>query len=128
MQKPEINDLLPYMPSTVREEFIAHGGDIWGIKAPLVSDWLQKSTHPVVERWCENVRRYVCAIYRDALKRQEIMNGAAGEFYANGNPMVRTVGVHDQVLRAFNPQCFSDPAAIKDTQKQEPRLFIEGNQ
>jgi len=125
MIKPNVNDLIPYMPTAVLREFVAHGGDIWGIQAPSVKRWLQKSTHPFVEAWCDYVRRYVDWVYTAALKRQRIMNDAAPEFYGNGNSRVRTVGVHDPVLRAFNPKCFEDQEAINDTKKQEPKLFIK---
>jgi len=123
MKKPELDDLLPIMPATVREEYIASGGAIVGMP-PLVKHWLTTSTDWRVEKFVQDVKAYVAWMYRAALRRQKIMNDCAGELHANGNKVVRTRAVIDPVLKAFNKKCFTDQHAIEDTKRKEPRIFI----
>lgn len=123
MEKPDLDRLIPIMPKTVLEEYICTGAGIMGFP-PLVSHWLTTSTHPEVERFVNDLKEYTVRSYRAALRRQRIMNDHAGEFYQNGNKLVRMRAVIDPVLKGYNPKCFQDPSAINDTKRKEPKLFI----
>jgi hypothetical protein len=125
MIKPNVNDLIPYMPAAVFREFVLGGGEIMGIKAPAVEHWLSTSTQPFVEAWCDYVRRYVSWQYRLAERRQKIMNDSATEYYGKQNGHVRNKGVIDPVIMAHNRKCFDSPEAIRDTKQKEPKLFIK---
>lgn len=111
------------MPSTVLEEYIGTGAGIMGF-SPLVEHWLTTSAHPEVERFVNDLKTYTVNTYRAALKRQQVINDHAGEYYKNGNKNVRMRGVIDPILKAYNQKCFEDPHAINDTERKEPRLFI----
>ena len=127
MRKPDLDELIPIMPSTVLQEYISAGAGIVGIP-PLTKHWLETSSDIRVERWVENLKRYVAWAYRKALRRQQAMIPAAQELYGSQQRgLVRNRGVIDPVLKAFNKQCFSDPGRLKDTMTKEPKLFIERN-
>lgn len=125
MEHLSVDNLIPIMPETVREEYMLAGdASIFGF-SPLVKHWLQTSQDPRVEKWRNDLREYTRRAYREAMRRQKKMNEAAPEFYeGTGKRPIRTKAVIDPVLMAFNRKCFKDPGAILDTQRKEPKLFI----
>src|SRR5205807_9087379 len=95
-----IDNLIEFMPPSVKEEFFLHGdASIFGF-SPGVKRWLLTSEHPRVERWRDDLKRHTIRETEAALKRQEKMAEVAREAYANAKGSIRHVAVIDPVLKA----------------------------
>jgi hypothetical protein len=124
-----VDNLIDYMPQTVKEEFYLHGdASIFGF-SPGVKHWLKTSEHPRVERWRNDLRRHTVREAGAALQRQEKMSEYAREAYANAKKSIRTRAVLDPVLKAHMASLhgryiWTNRAAIADTERHAPKLFF----
>lgn len=126
----DVDNLIPLMPASVREEYIAHGdAAVFGF-SPGVKHWLETSTHPRIERWRNDLKTFTALQLKRALERQQAMNAVAGEFYGDSRGIIRHRAVIDPVLKRHmeiinGRTVWHDPEAIADTERQAPKLFIK---
>lgn len=116
------------MPDSVREEYMMHGdAAIFGF-SPGVKHWLQTSTHPRVEKWRNDLKRYTAEEIQLALKEQKIMMDLAHQL-PKGNGQIRpiTVPLHPVLkgrMESKDRHAWKDPDSLKDTKQRQPKLFI----
>ncbi len=126
MEHLDVYNLWLVMPEHIRYCLRMNGDpSVTGFWVADLKKWLETSTIPEVEKWRTDLKAYARAQYERGLRRQKIMNDAAGEFYGGENGLIRHRGVIDPVVMAHNRKCFDNPEAIRDTEKKEPKLFIK---
>ena len=127
--RPHADELIPFMPATVREEYFAHDPEVEGF-TPTVKAWIMQSKIPFVEKWVERLRKWSADQLGIALREQGKMNDAARELYGNENGAIRHRAViHPVIKRHMEIQhgrtIFHDPAALADTAKRAPKIFLQ---
>jgi hypothetical protein len=124
-----VDNLMPFMPPSVLQEFHASGdASIFGF-SPGVKHWLKTSDHPRVERWRDDLKRHTMRETAAALKRQAKMAELASAAYANAKSSIRPIAVIDPVLKAHmasvhGRDIWTNREHIADTRRNAPRLFI----
>lgn len=124
----DVDNLFDLMPQSVRVEYQEHGdASIFGF-SPGVKHWLETSTHPRVEKWRNDLKRYTAENIRQALKEQTIMADLGQQLPTGKSKLLRpmTVPLHPVLkgrMEAKDRHAWKDPHAIKDTKKRHPKLF-----
>lgn len=129
--RPHADELLPFMPKEVRDEYVMHDPEVEGF-TPLVKHWITTSTNPFVEKWVERLKIWSALQYEAALKEQEKMSEIARQLYAKakeGAGIRQSAVLHPVVKRRMELHhgrtIWHDPDALTDTKKQAPKIFIQ---
>jgi len=128
---PHVDDLLPYMPESVKQAQVAFGGDpgVVGF-CPELNAWIKKSTIPFVEHWRNALVAWTLRELGNALPQQAMLADVAREQYANApKGEIRYVAsIHPKIKlwmeTVHGKDTWRDPESIADTRAQHPKLFV----
>lgn len=129
MDELDVDLLIPLMPDAVREEYLQHGdASIFGF-SPGVKHWLETSTHPRVEKWRHDLKRFAANQVKAALREQMQMAEVAQAMYAGAKGSIRPRAVIHPVIKGWmetmhGRQTFHDRESIADTERLQPKLFV----
>jgi hypothetical protein len=126
MEQPHADDLIPLMPESVLEEYVATGGGLFGL-SDGVKDWIKKSTNPTVEKWRDDLKLWAALQFEAALKWQEKAVDLAHQFPASdGSIREVTVPIHPLIkawMETKDRNAWKDPDSLADTRRNHPKLF-----
>lgn len=123
----DVDNLIPFMPQSVKEEYLQHGdAGIFGF-SPGVKRWLETCTHPRVEKWRYDLKTYTAYQIKEALEVQQLMIDQANQLpKSNGLIRPMTVPLHPTLkgwMETHDRHAWKDPASLKDTKRRHPKLF-----
>lgn len=129
MESLDVDDLMPLMPAEVLNEYKLHGDAAAFGFTPGVKNWLEHSTHPRIERWRHDLRRFTAQNVEYAIKEQERMAEVARAAYAGATGSIRCRAVIHPVIKGWmetqhGPSIFKDRDALADTERLQPKLFF----
>lgn len=117
------------MPTDVLREYFQHDPEVEGF-TPRIKHWLLTSSKPFVQRWVDRLRVWSAKQLEDAIREQVRMSEIARELYhdsTRGKIRHKAV-IHPLIMHHMRKidgrEVWNDPTAIADTQRHQPKLFI----